>query len=127
MVSWQAAFMPRSTAIKVFWATILTGMVALLVTMLTDDRRLAFSPGVQALQVAANMAPGQRACQRNFVSEPAFDANWPDSRKIADTMRRSITEDLLAQYGARLQTDLGATINMDAVRRSVSGSSADQN
>ena len=62
------------------------------------------------------------------VSVPAFDANSPDSRKrIADTMRRSITEDLLAQYVTRLQTDLGATINMDAVRRSVSGSSADQN
>ena len=61
------------------------------------------------------------------VSVPAFDANSADSRKITDTMRRSITEDLLAQYVTRLQTDLGATINMDAVRRSVSGSSADQN
>jgi peptidyl-prolyl cis-trans isomerase D len=61
------------------------------------------------------------------VSVPAFDANSPDSRKITDTMRRSITEDLLAQYVTRLETDLGATINMDAVRRSVSGSSADQN
>ena len=62
------------------------------------------------------------------ISVPAFDADSPDSRKrIADTMRRSLTEDLLAQYVTRLQTDLGATINMDAVRRSVSGSSADQN
>ena len=61
------------------------------------------------------------------ISVPAFDANSPDSRKITDSMRRSITEDLLAQYVTRLQTDLGATINMDAVRRSVSGSSADQN
>ena len=61
------------------------------------------------------------------ISVPAFDAASPDSRKITDTMRRSITEDLLAQYVARLQTDLGATINMDAVRRSVSGSSTDQN
>ena len=61
------------------------------------------------------------------ISVPAFDAASPDSRKITDTMRRSITEDLLAQYVTRLQTDLGATINMDAVRRSVSGSSTDQN
>ncbi|MGB9369208.1 MAG: SurA N-terminal domain-containing protein [Xanthobacteraceae bacterium] len=61
------------------------------------------------------------------ISVPAFDANSPDSRKISDTMRRSITEDLLAQYVSRLQTDLGATINMDAVRRSVSGSGSDQN
>jgi peptidyl-prolyl cis-trans isomerase D len=60
------------------------------------------------------------------VSVPAFDAASADSRKITDTMRRSITEDLLAQYVTRLQADLGATINMDAVRRSVSGS-GDQN
>ena len=43
-----------------------------------------------------------------------------------DTMRRSLTEDMLAQYIQRLQTDLGATINQDALRRA-SGSSADQN
>ena len=60
------------------------------------------------------------------VSVPAFEAASPEGKKISDTMRRSITEDLLAQYVARLQTDLGATINMDAVRRSVSGGS-DQN
>jgi peptidyl-prolyl cis-trans isomerase D len=60
------------------------------------------------------------------ISVPAFDATSPESQKITDSMRRSITEDLLAQYVSRLQTDLGATINMDAVRRSVSGGS-DQN
>jgi peptidyl-prolyl cis-trans isomerase D len=60
------------------------------------------------------------------ISVPAFDASSPEGKKIEDTMRRSITEDLLAQYVSRLQTDLGATINMDAVRRSVSGGS-DQN
>jgi peptidyl-prolyl cis-trans isomerase D len=76
-------------------------------------------------------AEGKEATERivfhvTDVSVPAFDATSPEGRKIDDTMRRSITEDLLAQYVARLQTDLGATINMDAVRRSVSGSS-DQN
>jgi peptidyl-prolyl cis-trans isomerase D len=60
------------------------------------------------------------------VTVPAFDGAAPEGQKIADTMRRSLTEDLLAQYVTQLQNDLGATINMDAVRRSVSGSS-DQN
>ena len=60
------------------------------------------------------------------ISVPAFDPASADGKKISDTMRRSITEDLLAQYVSRLQTDMGATINMDAVRRAVSGSS-DQN
>jgi len=60
------------------------------------------------------------------ISVPAFDAASPEGKKISDTMRRAMTEDMLAQYVSRLQTDLGATINMDAVRRSVSGGS-DQN
>jgi len=60
------------------------------------------------------------------ISVPAFDVASPEGKKISDTMRRSMTEDLLAQYVSRLQTDLGATINMDAVRRAVSGGS-DQN
>jgi hypothetical protein len=39
-------------------------------------------------------------------------------------MRRALTEDLLGQYVLRLQTDFGATINLNALR-SVS-SSGDQ-
>ena len=57
------------------------------------------------------------------ISVPAFDAASPEGKKISDTMRQSMTQDLLAQYVSRLQTDLGATINMDAVRRAVSGGS----
>jgi peptidyl-prolyl cis-trans isomerase D len=73
-------------------------------------------------------AEGKEATERivfhvTDISVPAFDAASPEGRKIDEAMRRSITEDLLAQYVARLQNDLGATINMDAVRRSVSGGS----
>ena len=76
---------------------------------------------------AEGKEPSERIVfQVTDISVPAFDAASPDGRKIADTMRRTITEDLLAQYIARLQADLGATINMDAVRRSASGG-GDQN
>src|SRR3954470_6221312 len=57
---------------------------------------------------------------------PSFDAASSEGKRIEETTRRSLTEDLLAQYVGRLQTELGATINMDAVRRVASGSS-DQN
>ena len=60
------------------------------------------------------------------ITVPGLDTAAPEGQKIADTMRRSLTEDLLAQYVTQLQNDLGASINMEAVRRSVSGSS-DQN
>jgi peptidyl-prolyl cis-trans isomerase D len=79
----------------------------------------------------AGSAEGKEATERivfhvTDITVPGFDATSAEGQKIADTMRRSLTEDLLAQYVGRLQTDLGATINMDAVRRVTSGSS-DQN
>ncbi len=59
------------------------------------------------------------------ISAPAFDTASPEGQKIDDTMRRSLTEDLLAQYVTQLQTDLGATINMEVVRRTVTGGPVD--
>jgi len=60
------------------------------------------------------------------ITVPSFDAASSEGKRIEETTRRSLTEDMLAQYVGRLQTELGATINMDAVRRVASGSS-DQN
>ena len=60
------------------------------------------------------------------ITVPNFDAASTEGKRIEDATRRSLTEDLLAQYVAQLQNDLGATINMDALRRVSSGSS-DQN
>ena len=56
-----------------------------------------------------------------------FDAASPDVKRITDQMRRSLTEDMLAQYVQRLRTDIGATVNLEAVRRASSGSTTDQN
>jgi peptidyl-prolyl cis-trans isomerase D len=61
------------------------------------------------------------------ITLPAFDAASPEGKRIEDSTRRALTEDLLAQYVAQLQTELGATINQDALRRVASGSSSDQN
>jgi hypothetical protein len=55
-----------------------------------------------------------------------FDAASPETKRIAEQMRRSLTEDMLAQYVQRLRTDIGATVNRDALRR-VSSGSTDQN
>jgi peptidyl-prolyl cis-trans isomerase D len=60
------------------------------------------------------------------ITVPTFDAASQDGKRIEESTRRSLTEDLMAQYIARLQTDLGTTINADALRRVASGSS-DQN
>jgi peptidyl-prolyl cis-trans isomerase D len=64
--------------------------------------------------------------QLTDITVPAFEAGSADGKRIEDTTRRALTEDLLAQYVTRLQTDFGATINQDALRRVASGGS-DQN
>jgi peptidyl-prolyl cis-trans isomerase D len=76
-------------------------------------------------------AEGKEATERivfrlTDISVPGFDAASSDGKRIEDTTRRSLSEDLLAQYVGRLQTELGATINTEALRRVASGSS-DQN
>jgi len=60
------------------------------------------------------------------ITVPGFDAASSEGKRIEETMRRSLSEDLLAQYVGRLQTELGASINTEALRRVASGSS-DQN
>jgi peptidyl-prolyl cis-trans isomerase D len=81
---------------------------------------------------AAGSAVGKDATERvvfhlTDITVPTFDAASPEGKRIEDSTRRALTEDLLAQYVAQLQTDLGATINQDALRRVASGSSSDQN
>jgi peptidyl-prolyl cis-trans isomerase D len=80
----------------------------------------------------AGSAVGKDATERvvfhlTDITVPTFDSATPEGKRIEDTTRRALTEDLLAQYVAQLQTDLGATINQDALRRVASGSSSDQN
>ena len=80
---------------------------------------------------AAGSSVGKDATERvvfvvTDITVPTYDAASNEGKRIEEATRRSLTEDLMAQYVARLQTDLGATINMDALRRVTSGST-DQN
>jgi peptidyl-prolyl cis-trans isomerase D len=56
------------------------------------------------------------------ITVPDFDANSDEGKRIVEAARRSLSEDVIAQYVQRLQTDLGATINQTALRQVVSGS-----
>jgi peptidyl-prolyl cis-trans isomerase D len=50
------------------------------------------------------------------IAVPSFNAASPDAKRIEDATRRTLTEDLLSQYVMRLQADLGASKNMNALR-----------
>ncbi len=55
------------------------------------------------------------------VTVPALDPNSPDAKRIRDGLTSMLTEDLVAQYLANLQSTLGATINERALNQVVGG------
>jgi len=65
--------MPRR-AVTVLLAAALLAVVAALVTAAADRRELAFTSGVSARIAAAQLAPGDRACQVNVEVVEPFDA-----------------------------------------------------
>ena len=86
-----------------------------------------FNTAKDAAGIAEGNSPGEWTVFRvTDITVADFDANSPEVKRIADQMRRSLTEDMLAQYVQRLQTDIGTTIYQDALRRVASGST-DQN
>ena len=48
-------------------------------------------------------------------------ADEAETKRIEDKLRREMTDELAAQYIQRLQTDVGATLNTDAMRRAIGG------
>ena len=58
------------------------------------------------------------------ISTPAFDADSADAKTISTTLRNAFADELLAQYVARIETDVGTTINRAALAQAVSTSSS---
>ena len=57
------------------------------------------------------------------ISTPEFDANSADAKTISTTLRNAFADELLAQYVARIETDVGTTINRAALAQATSTSS----
>ena len=55
---------------------------------------------------------------------PAFDAVAPESKQMADTLKNAIADELLTQYIARVQSDLGTTVNRAALTQALNASGA---
>jgi peptidyl-prolyl cis-trans isomerase D len=51
-----------------------------------------------------------------------FANSEPEIKRIDDTLRRSFEDDLIGQYIARLESDLGASINQNALRQATGAS-----
>ncbi len=53
------------------------------------------------------------------VTDPAFDANSKQGKAIANVLQNSYTDDVLAEYIARLETEFGVTVNQPALNQVV--------
>ncbi len=55
------------------------------------------------------------------IEEPKFNADTAEAGEAAQTASRSYTEDILAQYVAKLESELGVRINQTALQQIVGG------
>lgn len=56
------------------------------------------------------------------ITVPPLDLQSDEAKRMDETLRRAISDDLLAQYIGRLQTEIGVTINQSALNQ-ITGSS----
>jgi len=71
---------------------------------------------------APNVAEGRAPTERIIfvvtdVTVPPFDAASAQGQRYNERLRRTLTEELFEQYVRQLQTDLGTTVNQDAINR----------
>jgi peptidyl-prolyl cis-trans isomerase D len=57
------------------------------------------------------------------ITVQPFDADSPEAKRVVEVLQRSLVEELIAQYMARLQTEIGITINQNALNQ-VTGAAA---
>lgn len=55
------------------------------------------------------------------ITVPPLDPQSPEAKRIQDALRSAYSEDIIAQYIVRLQTELGATINESALNQIIGG------
>ncbi len=59
------------------------------------------------------------------VVVPPLDMASQDAKRTVDTLNRGLSEAILAEYIARLESDIGLTINQSALNQVVSGAAGE--
>jgi peptidyl-prolyl cis-trans isomerase D len=55
------------------------------------------------------------------VTEPKFDANAPELEQLSTQMQNSYADDLIGEYIAKVETDIGVSINQSALNQVIGG------
>ena len=58
------------------------------------------------------------------ITVPPLEAESADAKRFDDLLRRAMSDDMLAQYVARLESDIGVTINQAALNQITGASPA---
>jgi peptidyl-prolyl cis-trans isomerase D len=61
------------------------------------------------------------------VNTPALDAKSPDQERMTQTVQRELSADLVGQYLARLEDDLGTSVNPSVLAQATGNSAPDNN
>jgi peptidyl-prolyl cis-trans isomerase D len=56
---------------------------------------------------------------------PSLDTASEDAKRMVEALNRGLSEDILAQYIARLESDIGVTVNQSALNQVIGGASGD--
>ncbi len=57
---------------------------------------------------------------------PTLDATSADSKRVVETLDRGLSEDILGEYIAKLESEIGVTINQSALNQVVGGGTGDK-
>ncbi len=81
---------------------------------------------------AAGTAQGDQATRRivfrvTDVVVPKLDMASDNGKRIVDTLRRSLTDDVIGEYVAQLEADIGTNINPSALSQVVGGGTSSAN
>jgi peptidyl-prolyl cis-trans isomerase D len=58
---------------------------------------------------------------------PPLDVASEEAKRARETLNRAVTEDIFSEYIARLESELGVTINQNALNQVISGGAVDTN
>jgi peptidyl-prolyl cis-trans isomerase D len=61
------------------------------------------------------------------ISTPKLDANLPEEKHLEETLQSQQNNDILGQYFARLQSDLGMSVNQAAMAQAIGNGTPDTN
>jgi peptidyl-prolyl cis-trans isomerase D len=75
----------------------------------------------------AAQAAEQIVFKVNDIVIPTLDVANEEAKRAKDTLNRAVTEDIFSEYIARLESELGVTINQSALNQVISGGAVDTN